>query len=251
MFRIETPRNLPVGIRAGVVLRSQRTNNPKGVSLWPAGTHSSREVDLTRRLLFHQLDRTPGDIRYLHQIHGDRVVHRKADETQTGKIPSADAHWTNDHTVVLTANIADCCPVVFIDTNRHAVGLAHSGWRGTAASVAPKLLDTILTKVAGTSIETLLAWVGPCAGGEHYEVGREVAERFSPWPHAIKKHEDDPNKVKLDVRTSVVAQLQERGVPAEQIEVSTGDTIGLGRYHSYRRDRFAAGRMLAFVTIDP
>lgn len=248
MFLVESPTRFPSFVQAGVVLRGQRIANPKGLSFWPAGIQSPRESELARMLLSHQLGRRPTDLRFLHQVHGDRIVFRSSSET--GETPAADAHWTDQPGVVLAANIADCCPVVVCDEYRRAVGVAHSGWRGTTAAIAAQLVETIVHGVAGVSRESLNVWIGPCAEGDRYEVGTDVAVQFERWPEALKTHPSDRKKRLLDVRRVVNSQLIDAGVAPNRIEVSPGGTIGTGMYHSHRRDGFAAGRMIAFATID-
>ena len=42
--------------------------------------------------------------------------------------------------VTLVATFADCVPLYFVDTKHHAIGLAHSGWRGTVDKIALSML---------------------------------------------------------------------------------------------------------------
>mgnify|MGYP006277160455 FL=1 len=240
---------LPGGfrLRAGVIRRGGDVGNPVGTSFWPAGTHARREVELVRRVAAHQLGIHPRDFRLLRQVHGTRVVRRSAEEGP--EILEADAQVTTETGLALIVNVADCCPVVVFSRNPPVAGIAHSGWRGTAAGVVPELVQAILEH--GATVADLRAWVGPCAGGNVYEVGREVARHFQRWPAALQEHPQTDEKQFLDVGRAVQEQLIALGLPVRSIERSFGDTIGDRRYHSHRRSLFAAGRMAGFVAMVP
>ena len=46
-----------------------------------------------------------------------------------------DGMVTNVPGVVLTTFYADCVPLYFVDPVRKAIGLSHSGWRGTVGRI--------------------------------------------------------------------------------------------------------------------
>lgn len=89
-----------------------------------------------------------------------------------------DGLVTNVPGIVLCAFFADCVPIYLVDPVHRAIGLVHSGWRGTAASIAQAALDR-MGDVYGTKPEQVLAAVGPSICRECYEVGGDVAEAFS------------------------------------------------------------------------
>jgi YfiH family protein len=64
-------------------------------------------------------------------------------------------------------------PVLFYDPTHHAAGLAHAGWRGVAARVAPATVRAMVDAF-GTRPEDLWAGIGPSIGPDHYAVGPEV-----------------------------------------------------------------------------
>lgn len=235
-------------VRAGVLLRSGSYSSPGGVTFWPGGIQSSREVQLTRRMFMHTLGRSLSDLRLLTQVHGTTVLRRSADPRtdDTDCVPAADAHFTTDRGPVLVVNVADCCPVMVVCREPALIGIAHAGWRGTAQGVAGKLLSACVE--AGASLQDLRAWIGPCAEGSRYEVGADTVAHFAAWPGALAPHPQDPTKHLLNVRAVLVEQLLRAGVAPEYLMSSVGGTIGDGRYHSHRRSRFAAGRMAAFIT---
>ncbi|MFW5694402.1 MAG: polyphenol oxidase family protein [Alkalispirochaeta sp.] len=236
-------------VQAGLLLRSGGRSNPGGVTFWPAGTHSYREVALTRRLFAHHLNRSAHDLKMLQQVHGTRVVRRTTARGGNAEsdLPVADAQFTTERGPVLIANVADCCPVIIASLKPTIVGIAHAGWRGAAHGVVLRLLKEF--GAAGASMADLRCWVGPCAEARRYEVGSDTADHFASWPEAVALHAVDPSKRFLNVRAVTTAQLLQAGVTPQHVTVSLGGTIGDRRYHSHRRSQFAAGRMAAFVTV--
>ena len=69
---------------------------------------------------------------------------------------------------------ADCLPVVFAAKDGREIAAAHAGWRGLCAGV----LEATVAAMA-TSPGELVAWLGPAAGPQAYEVGEEVFEAFT------------------------------------------------------------------------
>ena len=53
------------------------------------------------------------------------------------------------------------------------VAAAHAGWRGLASGVLEATVDAMNVPPA-----TVLAWLGPAAGPDTYEVGTEVRDAF-------------------------------------------------------------------------
>lgn len=107
-----------------------------------------------------------------------------------------DGLVTNEPGIILAAFFADCVPVCIVDPVHKAVGLAHSGWRGTVAFMGQALLDK-MQKTYGSRPEECLAAIGPSICRECYEVGGEVAEEFLRAFHqeaAASKEEAEQQK---------------------------------------------------------
>ena len=260
----EKPRKPIPGVRSGVVLRKQRFGCgwglPGGFSLTTANAFAPREAALNWRILASHLGVSPEAIRALRQVHGVSVVRRFRDEDTADPDadspgarssiiagPPADAQWTTARGVVLVVFVADCCPVVLADPERDIVAIAHAGWRGALLGVVPSLLDAI--HVGGARNDGIYAWIGPCAEGDAYEVGPEVAERFCEYPEALRLSSGTPPRSLLDVRTVIRTQLDRRGVRPERISLSPIGTIGSTRHHSHRRDRYSSGRMVTYAML--
>ena len=64
----------------------------------------------------------------LRQIHSDII--RRVDSTAEEPL-SGDGMITATPGLLLGIQVADCLPVILVDSRRHVVGVFHAGWRGT------------------------------------------------------------------------------------------------------------------------
>ena len=95
------------------------------------------------------------------QIHSNIV--NKIDKTNIGQIIDGDAIITNEKNVPLVILTADCVPVILVDTENKAVGLAHAGWRGTYGKICEETLKSMQENY-NTNPENVIAIIGPSIG---------------------------------------------------------------------------------------
>lgn len=88
-----------------------------------------------------------------------------------------DGLVTDEPGVVLSTFFADCVPLYFVDTVNRAIGLSHSGWRGTVGRMGQRTLEKMATEF-GTNPKDVVAAVGPSICQDCYEVSEDVAEEF-------------------------------------------------------------------------
>lgn len=88
-----------------------------------------------------------------------------------------DGLVTNEAGVVLSAFFADCVPLYFVDPVKKAIGLAHSGWRGTVQKIGKEVVG-MLWQEFGSDPADIIAAIGPSICGDCYEVSEDVAEQF-------------------------------------------------------------------------
>lgn len=113
---------------------------------------------------------------WLRQVHGSRVV--DAGTVPSGEVPEADGAWTDRPGVACVVLVADCLPVLLAARNGRAVGAAHGGWRGLAAGVVERTLEAV-AQAAACETHEVVAWLGPCIGPQHFEVGADVLAAFA------------------------------------------------------------------------
>jgi YfiH family protein len=166
------------------------------------------------------------------QIHSDRVLLVQS----SGPQGEGDALITNLPGISLAIRTADCLPILIADPVNRAVAAIHAGWRGVVSEIAPQAIEA-MRRQFGTKPSDLVIAIGPGIGACCFEVGPEVAVQFGL-----------SGRTKIDLVETMCRQLGRNGVKAGQIS-----TAGLCSYcdpelfESYRRDREAAGRMVAMI----
>jgi polyphenol oxidase len=176
------------------------------------------------------------------QVHGNRAVEIRETPAE-GEVQDAgecDALATHLPGVGLIVQTADCVPIVI--AGDQAVGVVHSGWRGSAKNAAAAGVAALVA--LGERPERIRAWLGPSIGACCYEVGGEVAAQFAG---ELVRGRCGGGFV-LDLRAANRSQLEASGVLTENISVHPACTnCGGERFASYRRDGPRAGRMIALV----
>lgn len=229
-----------------------QTTRHGGVSPKPFATlnlgHSTPDepanVLRNRQILCNHLGIDPSSLVTADQVHGTTVC-----EALEGghRREGYDAFITDREKVFLCILTADCYPILLYDHEHKAVGAVHAGWKGTAAKAVRKTIEA-MTERYGTSPSSCLAYIGTGISGNAYEVGREVADRFSG------KHLDvsPEGRLRLDLASANFEQLVEAGIPENRIEVSPFCTVRNNRkFFSYRKEQGQTGRMIALIGIMP
>jgi len=165
----------------------------------------------------------PAEPRWLHQVHGARVV-----DAAGAAGEKADASIARTRGPVCVVKIADCMPVLFADEAGTVVGAAHAGWRGLAAGVLEATIDAM-----GALPERLYAWMGPAIGPRVYEVGEDVRAAIGEPAAAFQPTR--PRHWLLDLYAIARAKLEAKGV--RRIYGGGYCTHSDPRFFSYRRDR--------------
>ena len=129
-----------------------------------------------------------------------------------------DGLITAEPGVVLVTHYADCVPLFFVDKEKHVIGLAHSGWRGTAAGMGARMTEA-MGEAFGSKPENLAAVIGPSICQDCYEVSEEVAEQFTQFPGAVKAGKQ-PGKYQLNLWEANRQILRKAGLLEEHIAVA-------------------------------
>jgi len=205
--------------------------------------HTYRVTELDAlRWLAHGFGTRSADIpgRFAHlatlkQIHSAACVEAAG---RRGELGRGDALLENTPGAVVAVKTADCLPILLVDARRRAVAAAHAGWRGTAAQIVRAAVEAMRQRF-GTDGKDLHAAIGPGIGACCYEVGPEVAAQFGM-----------EGRAHLDLAAENRRQLLESGVTEERIYTSSLCTkCHPEEFHSFRRDREAAGRLHSFAGV--
>lgn len=236
----------PPGVRALTTTRLGPGSSPPPFDRFNLGLRSGDDPAnaLTNRARLRAALALPGEPAWLQQVHGAGVV--RLDAAPEGAEPEADAAATDVPGVVLAILTADCLPVVFCADDGSEVAAAHAGWRGLAGGV---LEATVRAMHAPP--DRLLAWLGPAAGPDDYEIGAEVRDAFTAHdPGAAEAFAATrPGHWRVDLYALARRRLAAAGVGA--VHGGGLSTIGdAARFYSHRRDA-RTGRMATLAWIAP
>jgi YfiH family protein len=220
---------------------------------WRLGSRA-QPADEDWHAIATSLEIDPAHLVRLHQVHGASVLVRRAGDAQVpSDRPDADIVVSDDPSVALAIQTADCVPLLIADRVNGAVAAAHAGWRGLAAGVPGATVASLGREFASLPASLVVA-VGPSISAERYEVGEDVRARFvaAGWPPAQLRRwfvaGARPAHWLFDGWRAVRDQLESAGIPGESIhacELCTASHPDL--LCSYRRDGKGAGRMAAAI----
>jgi copper oxidase (laccase) domain-containing protein len=152
------------------------------------------------------------------QIHGNEIA--VIDSCSRGPVnrefPGCDGIITNQRDVALGIYVADCCAVYIVDTKAPAIGLVHSGRKGTELGVVTNGI-TQMIDCFGSDPANMIVQLSPCIRPPHYEV---------------------------DFGAEIIRQCRALGVK-EIHDPGICTACDLDRYYSYRAEKGKTGRMLA------
>lgn len=207
----------------------------------------------------------PSRLLRIHQVHGRHavVVRRDTPGARDGLIaaassgngrvarPEADILASDDPSVALAVQVADCVPLLLADRRTNAVAAVHAGWRGTAAGVGPAAV-AVLREQFGSRPEDLVAAHGPSIGACCYEVGDDLVAAFheAGCGEDVERwfRPDRDGKWRLDLWKANRDQLVAAGVREEDVHqagLCTASHPDL--FASYRRDGAGTGRIAAVI----
>lgn len=163
-----------------------------------------------------------------------------------------DGLITNEKGIVLATYYADCVPLLIVDIKNKAIGLSHSGWRGTVGKIGKVTIEK-MGELYGTKPEDIVACIGPSICQKCYEISEEVAVQFKEaFPDNIKEILIDKGngKYQLDLWECNRINFKEAGVLPENIKVTdictchNTDVLFSHRGHNGKR-----GNLGAFLSI--
>ena len=200
------------------------------------------------------------------QVHGVGVTRVTQEIVGRGafswddSIPDSDAIHTNLVNVPLLLLVADCVPVLIYDAVHHAVAVVHAGWRGAIAHIVERTMDS-MHDAYGTLPSDCYLFIGPSIGADSFEVSEEIGEQFRQDMRALGLSQVDQvvryiqrdgqitATPHVDLKGYIAACVVQKGVPLEQVSVSSTDTMITDGCYSYRRDQGRTGRMAMFAVL--
>lgn len=167
--------------------------------------------------------------------------------------PDVDGMVTNEPGLTLCTIYADCVPLYFVDVKRRAIGLSHSGWRGTVGRIGKATL-TAMEREFGTLPEDVVCAIGPSICQACYEVSEDVALEFQrEFPEYEEKivYQKGNGKYQLDLWRANEAVLLEAGVKKENLAVANVCTCcNADLLFSHRASHGKRGNLGAFLCLE-
>lgn len=162
-----------------------------------------------------------------------------------------DGLITNDPGVVLATFYADCVPLFFVDPVKKAIGLSHSGWRGTVGKIGKVTVEK-MTEEFGSDPADLYAAVGPSICQDCYEVSEDVAlqfkEIFPEEDHSLLLLEKGGGKYQLNLWKANACIFLEAGIRKERILMPGICTCCNPEFlFSHRASKGKRGNLAAFL----
>jgi copper oxidase (laccase) domain-containing protein len=154
------------------------------------------------------------------QVHGARIGVVDEATAKNECFDSCDGLITNRRGVCLGIYVADCCAVYLVDPVCAAVGLVHSGKKGTEIGIVSNAIQS-MAEYFGSRTSDIIVQLSPCIRPPHYET---------------------------DFAGEIVRQCRELGITAVT-DCGVCTACDLNRYYSYRAEKGRTGRMLAFLAL--
>lgn len=190
------------------------------------------------------------------QVHRDHVQPVTAADRGMDLIApapwEADGLVTNVPGLCLTVFSADCVPVLLHDPVRRCIAAVHSGWRGTALSIAVRAVEQ-MTADYGCAPGHILAAIGPsisaCCFETHADVPDEMTAALGPLA-APCIHPLPGGKFRVDLKGIIQTTLLHAGLDPTHIHVSHHcTTCRPDLYWSHRRLGNRRGSMAAMIQL--
>jgi purine-nucleoside/S-methyl-5'-thioadenosine phosphorylase / adenosine deaminase len=155
------------------------------------------------------------------QIHGNKIAVVDSSLKTDKEFPGCDGIITNQRGVALGIYVADCCAIYIVDPKTPAIGLVHSGRKGTGLGVVRNAITQMIDHF-GSDPANVIVQLSPCIRPPHYEI-------------------DFASEIIRQCRALGVKEIHDSGVCT---------ACDLDRYYSYRAEKGKTGRMLALIGLE-
>lgn len=165
---------------------------------------------------------------------------------------NVDGLITREPGLLLATFYADCVPLYFVDPIHKAIGLSHSGWKGTLNRMG-EVTVAAMGKHFGSKPQDLLCAIGPSICQDCYEISEDVAIHFQEAFSSITEEillDKGNGKFQLDLWRTNQYILQEAGVLKEHIYMADMCTCcNSDKLFSHRATKGQRGNLGAFLMI--
>jgi copper oxidase (laccase) domain-containing protein len=191
-----------------------------GIAMSHDKTEALARLDRVHRQIRDEHDLAETPFVTAQQIHGKEIAVVSVPISADKCFANCDAIIADQPGICLGIYVADCCAVYLVDPVRPAIGLVHSGKKGTELGVVPNAIGTMISQF-GSRPADLTVQLSPCIRPPHYEI---------------------------DFAGEIVRQCHEVGVTSVH-DNGVCTACDLDCYYSYRAEKGRTGRMLAFLAL--
>lgn len=194
------------------------TRRIPGIDVSQDKAEALRRLDAAHRKIRREIGIESWPLLTAEQIHGDKIAIVDVAPASSKEFAGCDGFITNKRGIALGIHVADCCAVYIVDPKTPAIGLVHSGKKGTELGIAGKAIQQ-MTLTFGSNPADMIVQLSPCISPPHYEI---------------------------DFARDIVEQCRSQGVKQiHDTDVCTACHPDL--YYSYRAEKGRTGRMLALL----
>lgn len=210
------------------------------------------DVEENQRRIARAIGVKPEDMTFTNQTHTTNVAVVRA-EDKGRRFMETDGMITNVPGICLVTFYADCVPLYFVDPVKKAIGLSHSGWRGTVGKIG-KVTVELMQKTYGSDPKDILAAIGPSICQDCYEVSEDVIVKFQKsfeekyWPELFYQKENGKYQLNLWKANELV--FEEAGILKKHIAVTNVCThCNQDILFSHRTTGNKRGNLSAFLAL--
>lgn len=179
------------------------------------------------KILCDLIDIDYTNIVFSSQVHEAKVYVASKNDIGKGLLKQSDIYGydamiTNEKDVALATFYADCVPIFIVDPIKRAIGIAHSGWKGTVKNIAKNTINE-MKRVFGSEPSDLIVGIAPSIARCCFQVGGDVVQVFrESLPFCDKYIYDDiiDKKYKIDLQSIIKQSIINTGVLEKNIEIS-------------------------------
>jgi copper oxidase (laccase) domain-containing protein len=208
-------------IDASGVCQHVFTRRIGGIDVSHDKAEALRRLDAVHREIRSSIGMNDWPLLTAEQIHGNKIVIVDQPVESDRHFIGCDGFITNQPQIALGTHVADCCAVYIVDPKTPAVGLVHSGRKGTELGVSTNAITQMIERF-GSNPTDLIVQLSPCIRPPHYET---------------------------DFAAEIIEQCRAQGVlEIHDSGVCTACHVEL--YYSYRAEKGRTGRMLALLGLN-
>ena len=177
-----------------------------------------KRLDAVHREMRREIGMVEWPLLTAQQIHGDKIAVVDQPVVSDKEFAGCDGIVTNQKKIALGIHVADCCAIYIADPKTPAIGLVHSGKKGTELAIVSKAVQQ-MREHFGSDPAELVVQLSPCIRPPHYEI-------------------DFAAQIIEQCRAAGVTKIHDSGVCT---------ACDVERFYSYRAEKGKTGRMLALL----